>query len=173
MKVLILCAVAALGAGLGSMPMLGHHSTSSVYDEAADKAIEVRAKVLEWEFVNPHPYLVVEVTTAEGKVEQWDLSFGGSAVIHLTQQGYTKDTFKAGETVIARGAPTKLKPVRGILIRGNLTRPDGTRIPAAGGARGAGAPGRGAAGRGAAGAPAGGAPGAAAPAGGTNTTPAR
>jgi hypothetical protein len=97
-----------------------------VYDEA--KTIEVTGKVVEWQFVNPHPYLVVEVTT-DGKTERWDLSYGGSAVVHLTQRGYTKDTFKIGETVIARGSPARSETYRGLLIRGNPTRPDGRRIP--------------------------------------------
>lgn len=154
MKVLTLCAVAALGVGLASMSIEAHHSTNAVYDES--KTIEVQGKVLEWVMVNPHPYLVVEITNPQGRTEQWDLSFGGSAVIHLTQQGYTRDTFKIGETVIARGSPTRVQPVKGILIRGNLTRPDGSRIPPApaGGARGA-AGGRGAAAPAAPAAPAG------------------
>lgn len=122
-----LCAAVVLGLGLMALPIGAHHSTNAVYDET--KTIEVTGKVLEWVFVNPHPYLIVEGGVAGGKVEHWDLSFGGSAVIHLTRSGYAKDTFKIGETVIARGAPARNQTVRGLLIRGNLTRPDGSRIP--------------------------------------------
>jgi hypothetical protein len=127
MKTFTLCVAMIVGLGLMGSSVGAHHSTNSVYDEA--KTIEVTGKVLEWVFVNPHPYLIVEVTAAGGKIEKWDLSFGGSAVVHLTRSGYTKETFKAGETVIARGSPARAESVKGLLIRGNLTRPDGKRIP--------------------------------------------
>jgi len=126
MKTFTLCIAVVVGLGLMVLPVGAHHSTNSVYDEA--KTIQVTGKVVEWQFVNPHPYLIVEVTT-DGRTERWDLSFGGSAVVHLTRSGYTKETFKAGDNVIARGSPARLESVRGLLIRGNLTRPDGTRIP--------------------------------------------
>jgi hypothetical protein len=126
MKTFTLCIAVVVGLGLMVVSVGAHHSTNSVYDEA--KTVQVTGKVVEWQFVNPHPYLIVEVTT-DGRTERWDLSFGGSAVVHLTRSGYTKETFKAGDTVIARGSPARLESVRGLLIRGNLTRPDGTRIP--------------------------------------------
>jgi hypothetical protein len=117
-----------LGLGLAMVPSIGaHHSTSSMYEEG--KTIELRGKIVAWRFVNPHPYLVVEVTNEAGVVEKWDFSFGGSAVVHLTRSGYSRDTFKVGETVVGRGAPSKSQAYKGILIRGNLTRPDGTRFP--------------------------------------------
>jgi hypothetical protein len=127
MKTITLSAAVVLSLILMALPIGAHHSTNSVYDET--KTIEVTGKVLEWQFVNPHPYLMVEGSVAGGKVEKWDLSFGGSAVVHMTRTGYTKETFKVGETVIARGSPARNESVRGLLIRGNLTRPDGKRIP--------------------------------------------
>jgi hypothetical protein len=127
MKALILFTALAIAAGPVALRVSGHHSTNSMYDEA--RTVEVTGKVLEWQFVNPHPYLVVEMAAANGRLEKWDLSFGGSAVSHLTARGFTKTTFKVGETVIARGAPARSESVRGILIRGNVTRPDGSRIP--------------------------------------------
>jgi len=117
-----------LALGLMMAPSLrAHHSTSSMYDEA--QTIELRGKIVAWKFVNPHPYLVVEVTNEAGLKENWDFSFGGSAVVHLTRSGYSKDTFKIGETVIGRGSPSRSQTYKGLLIRGNLTRPDGTKFP--------------------------------------------
>jgi hypothetical protein len=127
MKRFRLLAIAGLLLGLSVLPSFAHHSTAAMYDEA--KTIEVRGKILEWRFVNPHPYLIVEVTAADGKVEKWDLSFGGSAVTHLRRQGYTPQTFKIGETIIAKGNPARTLSSRGVLIRGGLTRPDGSTIP--------------------------------------------
>ena len=127
MKVFILSAALALSFGIVALPGMAHHSTNTMYDET--RTIEVTGKVVEWQFVNPHPYLIVEVTGADGRTERWDFSFGGSAVVHLSKQGYTRETFKAGQTIIARGSPARSEATRGLLIRGNLTRQDGTRIP--------------------------------------------
>ena len=127
MKALILCAALAIATGPVVLRVSGHHSTNAMYDEAQN--VTVTGKVVEWQFVNPHPYLIVEVTAGDGRPEKWDLSFGGSAVSHLTARGFTKTSFKVGETVVARGAPARSQTTRGLLIRGNITRPDGSRIP--------------------------------------------
>jgi hypothetical protein len=97
-----------------------------MYDES--RTVEVSGKVLEWRFVNPHPTLMVEVTGSDGKTENWDLSFGGLAVSHMKRQGYTPQTFKAGELIKARGNPARSETSRGLLVRGGITRADGTPI---------------------------------------------
>jgi hypothetical protein len=127
MKIPRVLAVTGLGLGLLVLPGLAHHSTNDIYNEA--QTVEVTGKVLEWRLVNPHPYLVVEVTGPDGRAEKWDLSFGGSAVAPLRRRGYTAASFKPGEVVIARGNPARSKNFRGILIRGGITREDGTPIP--------------------------------------------
>lgn len=126
MRGFVAVVAAVLGLGLGAVPVVGHHSTNSMYDES--RTVELSGTVLEWRFVNPHPYLVVEVKT-DGKVEKWDLSFGGSAVSHLRRQGYTPESFKVGEVIVARGFPATSATSRGLLIRGGIKRQDGTAIP--------------------------------------------
>jgi hypothetical protein len=110
-----------------STAVLAHHSTNDVYDES--RTVQMSGKVVAWRFVNPHPFLVIEIVGKDGKPEKWDLSFGGSAVAPLRRQGYTAETFKIGETINARGNPALSESVKGILIRGGLTRQDGSRIP--------------------------------------------
>jgi len=110
-----------------TLPASAHHSTNDIYDTS--QTVEVTGVVKEWRLVNPHPFLVVEVTTPEGEKQDWDLSFGGSAVGPLARQGYTKETFTAGEVIVARGAPAKATDAHGLLIRGGLTREDGTPVP--------------------------------------------
>jgi hypothetical protein len=126
MKGLAVAAAAVLSLGVVAPVVSGHHSTNAMYDEA--RTVEVTGTVVAWRFVNPHPSLIVEVTT-DGKTEKWDLSFGGSAVSHLRRQGYTPETFKVGEVIIARGQPALSQTTRGLLIRGGITRKDGTKIP--------------------------------------------
>jgi len=118
---------AVLGLGLAASAAWAHHSTNDIYHE--DQTVEITGVVKEWRFVNPHPFLIVEITNAQGVTEDWDLSFGGSAVAPLRRRGYTKETFQAGDVIVARGNPAKSEDAHGLLIRGGLTREDGTPVP--------------------------------------------
>jgi hypothetical protein len=105
-----------------------HHSTSGIYDMKVE--LEVKGKVKEWRFTNPHPLLKIEVVDAKGVAQEWDVSYGGSAVSHLTRRGYTAQTFKQGDVVIVKGHPTILKDAHGLLIEtSNPTREDGKPYP--------------------------------------------
>lgn len=105
-----------------------HHSTSGIYDINVE--MEVKGKVKEWRFTNPHPLLKLEVVDARGVAQEWDVSYGGSAVAHLKRRGYSAQTFKPGDIVIAKGHPTILKDAHGLLIENaNPTREDGTPYP--------------------------------------------
>jgi hypothetical protein len=105
-----------------------HHSTAGIYDMNVE--MEVKGKVKEWRFTNPHPLLKIEVVDAKGAALEWDVSYGGSAVAHLKKRGYSAQTFKPGDVVIVKGHPTILKDVHGLLIEtSNPTREDGTPYP--------------------------------------------
>jgi hypothetical protein len=106
----------------------GHHSTNGIYDE--ERELELTGKVISWKFINPHPTLKLEVTGADGKVVEWDLSYGGSAVTHLVRRGYTADSFKPGDMITAVGHPALLEGAYGLLMEGtgDPTRVDGTPI---------------------------------------------
>jgi hypothetical protein len=57
----------------------------------------------------------------------------------MKRQGYTPQSFKAGEIIKARGNPARSDAAHGILVRGGITRQDGTPVvppPAGRGARG-------------------------------------
>ena len=106
-----------------------HHSTRGIYHE--DVEMELKGTVKEWAFINPHPYLTLTAPDEDGVMHDWDLSYGGAAVIHLQRQGYTKDTFKPGDTIIVKGHPAIKAGVFGLLMEGgdNIpTREDGTPV---------------------------------------------
>jgi hypothetical protein len=106
-----------------------HHSTSGIYHE--DQELELTGTVQEWAFINPHPYLTITAPDATGVMRDWDISYGGAAVVHLQRQGYTKETFAIGETITVIGHPAKKAGVYGLLMEGggNIpTREDGTPV---------------------------------------------
>ena len=121
-----LCASLALS--VVAAAAFAHHSTNGIYDE--EREVELTGKVISWKFINPHPTLKLEVVNADGKAEEWDLSYGGSAVTHLVRRGYTADTFKPGDMITAKGHPALLEGARGLLMEGtgDPTKADGTPI---------------------------------------------
>ena len=127
MRFSTLFVIAGLSLGLMTPFSAAHHSTNDIYD--GSQTVEITGVVTQWRFVNPHPYLVVEITGPDGRTEEWDLSFGGSAASALARRGYTAQTFKAGDVIIARGSPARSADARGLLIRGGITLADGTPVP--------------------------------------------
>lgn len=118
---------AALGFLILSTAAIAHHSTNGIYHD--EEVLEISGKVLAWRFINPHPFLTIEVEGDDGMTHEWDVSFGGSAVTHLRRRGYTSDTFATGETIIVRGNPARATGVYGLLVeRENPTREDGSPL---------------------------------------------
>ena len=116
------------GTALAASAAYAHHSTKGIYHE--DQEVELHATVKDWRFINPHPYLTVTAEGPDGEVHEWDVSYGGAAVVHLKRQGYTSDTFKAGDEIIITGNPAKAEGVYGVLIEGRRhpTHVDGSPI---------------------------------------------
>jgi hypothetical protein len=113
---------------LAAASAVAHHSTAGIYQQ--DVELQLKGKVKEWRFINPHPTLKLEVVDDKGVAHEWDVSYGGSAVAHLKRRGYTVTTFKPGDVIIVKGHPTILKDTYGLLIEGSdPTREDGTPYP--------------------------------------------
>lgn len=92
-----------------SVPVLGainaatvsaHHSISAVYDGSSRVAVD--GVVVEFRFVNPHPFLLVDVTDRSGQVARWRLDMDNRG--ELAGVGMTLGTFKPGERVVVTGS---------------------------------------------------------------------
>ena len=112
------------------LPVAAHHGQAGVFDET--RTVELTGTVKQWNFVNPHPVLILEVRNEKGTAEQWDVYFGPSAVSFQRRQGFTPQTFKVGETVIVRGHPATAAGARGVDVWGkaaSVKRADGRAVP--------------------------------------------
>ena len=119
----MICVLSLLATTAGA-----HHSAAGIYDLNVE--MQLKGKVKEWRFANPHPLLKIEVVDAKGVSTEWDVSYGGSAVTHLKKRGYSAQTFKAGDIVIVKGHPTLFKDAHGLLIENtNPTHEDGKPYP--------------------------------------------
>ena len=83
---------------------LAHHSISGVYDSSRQVTIEGR--VVEFQFVNPHPVLIVApLGAAEASADPWRLEMDNR--YELADIGVTAKTFKPGEHVIVSGSAAR------------------------------------------------------------------
>ena len=82
-----------------AVPAAAHHSISAVYDSR--KPLTLTGSVREFQFVNPHPWIGLDVTGADG-AHQWRLELDNRW--ELVDVGMTADTFKPGDVVVATGS---------------------------------------------------------------------
>lgn len=81
-------------------PALGHHSLYGAYERSEDTALE--GAVVEFRFINPHPFLVIEVSREDGSRETWELEMDNRR--ELAGLGITAQSFAPGERVVVRGS---------------------------------------------------------------------
>jgi hypothetical protein len=80
-----------------------HHAISAIYDNS--KPITIQGTVVEFHFVNPHPYLTVDVVDERGKSQMWQLEMDNR--FELVDVGMTADTYKPGDRLVVRGGPAR------------------------------------------------------------------
>ena len=106
---------------LASLAAQAHHSIAAVYDSARQQRLE--AVVTEFQFVNPHPFVIVTVE-ADGAEESWRLEMDNR--FELAGVGMTDTTLKPGDRVVVTGSLGRTEP-RILYVR-QLDRPaDGFR----------------------------------------------
>jgi hypothetical protein len=82
-----------------ALPLAAHHSWNSVFSE--DKPLVLRGTLNKVEMVNPHGWIWIDVTAADGTVTKWGIE--GGPPNNLIRNGITKDTLKVGEPLVVHG----------------------------------------------------------------------
>ena len=90
----IAAAVLIGGAAVISGTALAHHSFA-MFDASQHKLIV--GQVTEWNYNNPHSWLVVQAPGADGAMTTW--SFEGAAIVHAARQGVNGKSYAKGEQV--------------------------------------------------------------------------
>jgi len=95
-----------------------HHSIAGVYD--SNRQVTIEGVISEFHFVNPHPFVVLDVNNDHWKLEMDNLS-------ELVEVGMTKYTLKPGDRVVVSGKPARSSPPLSLYVM-KLDRPaDGFR----------------------------------------------
>jgi hypothetical protein len=90
------------GLFLVSAPLFAHHGRSN-YDVTGTAT--VKGIVTEFQWVNPHALILVDVTDESGKVEKWIAETNSPNT--LSRQGWSRNTVKAGDQVTLVGHRVK------------------------------------------------------------------
>lgn|SRR5687768_11793879 len=97
--------------------VLAHHSIAGIYDSR--NPISFDATVIAFQFVNPHPFVLVERTERDGQAQQWRLEMDNR--FELSGIGMTAATLVKGDRVSVTGSPARDRS-RAVYIR-RLDRP--------------------------------------------------
>jgi len=120
----ILCA--AVGVLLFSGPMFAHHGAAA-YDTS--QMTSLKGTVVDFEFINPHGQLFINVADESGKAVKWDGEFTNPGTLH--RRGWTKEMFKPGDQITMIG--NRAKNGATVLRVMKLEMADGRVITALGG----------------------------------------
>jgi Family of unknown function (DUF6152) len=86
-----------------SITAYAHHSQQATYD--LNKKIELKGKLVQFMFRNPHAFVTLEAPDETGVMQKWSVEWAGAA--QLGGQGVTRDTFKIGDEVTITGNPSR------------------------------------------------------------------
>jgi uncharacterized protein DUF6152 len=82
--------------------LLAHHGTAA-YDTS--KSVTVKGTVTDFQFINPHVIVLLDVTDDKGTVQKWQGEL--TSPNHLVRAGWTKVSIKPGDQVTFTGYPAK------------------------------------------------------------------
>lgn len=87
-RFLILLCIAAL-------PAVAHHSFAAEFDDK--QPVTLNGTVVKFDFMNPHSWIYLDVTKADGKVERWAVETGSTNA--LFRRGWRKESLRPGDHV--------------------------------------------------------------------------
>ena len=81
-----------------------HHSIGGEYDRRAEE-ITVEGTVKQFDLVNPHIWIILEVENEAGELEEWRVQ--GDAAVKLRRSPYpwSEDSLRSGDRVTVTGWP--------------------------------------------------------------------
>jgi Family of unknown function (DUF6152) len=113
--------LAGIAFTMTAMPAFAHHSFA-MFD--AEKKVTLEGTVKEFQWTNPHSWILMTVSNAQGQPEQWAIEMGGPS--GLARQGWVPKTLTPGMKI-----KTVIHPLRDGTAGGQfmaITLPDGTEM---------------------------------------------
>jgi len=92
-----------VGAALCATAAHAHHSIANVYDDG--QRVTIDGVVTRFQFVNPHPFVVMEVSSPNSNGQQWMLEMDNRS--ELVEIGFDSATLKPGDRIVVSGSPAR------------------------------------------------------------------
>jgi hypothetical protein len=102
---------------LAGTAMHAHHSIAGIYDSSSP--VRLDAVVVDFQFVNPHPFVIVETADGGGRTQQWRIEMDNRR--ELAAVGMDAGTLKKGDRIAVTGARARDQS-RALYVR-RLERP--------------------------------------------------
>ena len=99
----IWAAAGALGLALAGLQAASAHHSFAMFDQS--KKITVKGTVTEFQWTNPHSFIEIDTTGADGKKAHWSLELNSPN--NLKRQGWSRNAVKAGDVVSVTFNPLK------------------------------------------------------------------
>src|SRR6476646_7444440 len=99
----LIAGIAVVGSLLTALPLLAHHAFQAEFDDK--KPVHLVGKVTKMEWINPHAWIHIDVTDADGKVTNWMVECGSPNT--LLRRGVTKASVTVGMEIVVEGYLSK------------------------------------------------------------------
>ena len=116
---------------LTTSTVYGHHSFAAEF--SSTDILTIKGTVVEFQWMNPHAYIYVDVTDNTGKKVRWGIQSRNLSI--LKRQGLSKQTFQAGE-IITVELFHHHDPTKNVGFARFITKADGTKFDVIPGGRG-------------------------------------
>jgi len=116
--------IAALGMLLMSAPLVAHHGAAAL---DTGREITLKGTVTQWIWSNPHCFLQFDAKDETGAVRNWAVETQNPTA--MTQRGWARSSFKAGDEVTVTIEPVKNGAPIGRLL--TVILPNGEKLIAA------------------------------------------
>ena len=116
-----------LAAGATAVPAKAHHS-GAMFEPT--KEVTLSGTVKEFQFTNPHSWLLVDVKGPDGKVTTWGFEAEGPS--SMTRAGIRLKDFTPGTPVTVTGRPMKDGRPAALWVKATRTSDNKVFIPARG-----------------------------------------
>jgi hypothetical protein len=88
---------------LTSAPMWAHHAFQAEFDQ--NKPVKLTWRVTDMEWINPHAWIHIDVTNADGTVTNWMVECGSPNI--MVRRGFSKRSLEKGTELTVLGYQAK------------------------------------------------------------------